>query len=217
MALEVAKEEVLKHKAYRKKIKNYAPDKATVSAALVDAYARIEKTDAQKKAEATARGNGYLPLILSAKQGVRLGTKKVLTNLLKHVDRGCCEDPFGIDEVNVALDPDAEYPDYVRIRGTSQGESSNRLINVLTNEIGRQTAETADKQLWLRVTRYNLRKDKTMQKVLGLKKIRSMEWFLHQALLSEHPNLSIYNDQEFPAEPADYFEPIGVQYGRHKE
>ena len=70
-----------------------------------------------------------MPLILSPKKGVRLGTRRQLDLMLAHVRRGCCEDPIGVDDINVALDPGADYPDYIRLRGTSQGESTNRLIN----------------------------------------------------------------------------------------
>jgi hypothetical protein len=184
---------------------------------LEHAYSQIEKADQDKRDEATIAGNGYMPLILSEKRGVRLGTRRELDLMLKHVRKGCCEDPVGVNEINIPLDPTDECSDLIRLRGTSQGESVNRLINKLTSEIGRQTAETADKRLWLRITRYNLEKDRILQKVLGLKKVRSMEWYLHQAVLAKHPNLSIYKGMEFPAEvPDNYDEPIGIQYGRYK-
>ena len=36
--------------------------------------------------------------------------------------------------------------------------------------------------------------------------------------MTKHPNLSIYKDLEFPPElPDDYFEPIGIEYGRYKD
>jgi hypothetical protein len=217
-SLEVAQDRVLMHAQYKKKIKNYAPSKEEVESALEEAYRRLEVADQEKREEAMLRGDGYLPCILSHKKGVRLGSRKELDNMLEHVRKGCCEDPLEIDEMNVALDPNEEFPDYIRLRGTSQGESSNRLINKLTNEITHQTAETADKRLWLRVTRYNLEKDKALQKLLGLKKVRTMEWYLHQAVFTEHPKLSVYEGLEFPAEvPGDYFEPIGIEYGRYKD
>jgi hypothetical protein len=218
LAPEMAKEKALEKIEFRRKIKNYAPNRIDLEKSLEETYKQIERQDQQMKAEAELEGNGYLSFILKEKKGVRLGTRRELDNILTHVRKGCCEDPVSIDKINVALDPEVEFPDYIRLRGTSQGESTNRLINKLTNDIGQQTAETADKRLWLRVTRYNLEKDRVMQKVLGLKKIRSMEWYLHQAVLQQHPKISAYANLQFPDDiPEDYEEPIGIEYGRWKK
>ena len=123
-----------------------------------------------------------------------------------------------MNEINVALDPSDPYSDFIRLRGTSQGESTNRLTNQLVAELTMQSAELADKRLWLRMTRFNLAKDASLQKILGLQKVRSMDWFLQQELLKLHPGLSLYHGQSFPPElPNDYYEPIGIEYGRQKD
>ena len=167
---DVAREEMMKDATYTKKIKNFLPASTEVERHLEEAWTKIEDEDKRLKAVATLKGEGYLPFILSCKQGVRLGTRGELDNsIMKHVRKGCCQDPFGLDEMNVALDPDAEYSDYIRLRGTSQGESTNKLINRMTKEVGRQSADTADKRLWLWVTRFNLAKDEVLKKVLGIK------------------------------------------------
>lgn len=161
---------------------------------------------------------GYLPFILSPKKGVRLGTRGELDNIIKHIQKGCCQDQFGLDAMNVALDPDAEYSDLIHLQGTSQGESTNQLINRMTKDVGRQSADTADKRMWLRVTRFNLSKDEKLRKVLGIKQVRSVEWYLHEAALKQLPALSVYKDIEFPPElPDGYFEPIGLEYSRYKD
>ena len=90
LAPEIAKDRALQSPEYRKKIKNYAPKRDSQAAALEEAYKRIEKVDQDKKAEATLLGEPYMPLILSSKKGVRVGTRKELDNMLKHVRRGCC-------------------------------------------------------------------------------------------------------------------------------
>jgi len=218
MAPEIATERVKMLPVFRKKIKNVAPKRTVMAAALREAYSRTELADQQKRAEAALKGDDYMPLLLSEKKGVRLGTAIELKNILKHVDKGCCEDPFELDEVNVALQPEAPYPDYIRMRGTSQGESSNRLINKLTNHIGRQTAVTADMRFWLMASNYNLNKDWKLREVLGLKQERTMEWYLHEAMLKQHQKLSAYNKIVFPPElPDDYDEPLGIEYGRYKK
>jgi hypothetical protein len=138
--------------------------------------------------------------------------------LLEHVQKGCCCDPFPVDEINVAVDPDADYPDYMRLGSTSQGESTNQVINRMTNDIGSQSAQTADKRLWLRFTRLNLAKDLKIRKITKTKQPRDMEWYIHEALLRDMLDLSMYKHIEFPPEiQDDYFEPIGIEYGRYKE
>ena len=126
----------MKDATYTKKIKNFLPASTEVEHHLEEAWTKIEDEDKRLKAVATLKGEGYLPFILSCKKGVRLGTRGELDNIMKHVRKGCCQDPFGLDEMNVALDPDAEYSDYIRLRGTSQGESTNKLINRMTKEVG---------------------------------------------------------------------------------
>jgi hypothetical protein len=38
------------------------------------------------------------------------------------------------------------------------------------------------------------------------------------SVFKKHPNLSVYNDLEFPAElPDNYFEPVGIEYGRYSD
>jgi hypothetical protein len=78
--------------------------------------------------------------------------------------------------------------------------------------------QTADKRSWFRFTRLNLAKDLKIQKITKTKQPRDMEWYIHEALLCDMPNLSMYKHVEFPPEiPDDYFDPIGIEYGRYKE
>jgi hypothetical protein len=130
MPLEVAMDRVILHAGYyKKKIKNYAPSKEDVTAGLESTFNLMERADQYKKNKAMLCGDGYMPLILSEKQSVRLGTRRELDNMLLHLRNGCCEDPVGVDEINVPLDPTETYPGYIHLCGTCQGESSNRLIN----------------------------------------------------------------------------------------
>jgi hypothetical protein len=57
-----------------------------------------------------------------------------------------------------------------------------------------------------------------LMKALKIKKPRSIEWYLHEGLLKRNPSLSIYQDIDFPPElPDDYFEPIGIEFGRNTQ
>ncbi|CAB9503952.1 hypothetical protein SEMRO_181_G079040.1 [Seminavis robusta] len=218
VALEAAQISVLDKAEFKRKIKNYTPPKATVEEALKETYRKIEVEDLKLKQQAELEGDGYLRFIKSDKKGVRVGTKKEMENLLFHVRSGCCQDPFPLDEMNIKVDPNDDYSNYIRKRGTSQGESTNRLVNQLVAELSIQTPELGHKKLYLRFTRLNLDKDKVLQKLLGIAKVRTMDWYIQHALLEQHPYLTYYQGMDFPPElPPDYYEPIGIEYGRCKD
>jgi hypothetical protein len=61
-------------------------------------------------------------------KNVRIWTQAEMDNLIAHVRKGCLCDPFSMEEINVPLD-DTPYPDYMRYRGTSQGEATNAQAN----------------------------------------------------------------------------------------
>ena len=94
VSLEVAKEQVVKQRDYQRKIKKLNPDKATIRQRIEEAWTKITMEDQGLKDTAQLKGEGYLPFILSAKKGVWLGTRKEVDNLLVHIDKGCCDNPF---------------------------------------------------------------------------------------------------------------------------
>lgn len=107
-------------------------------------------------------------------------------------------------------------PDLIRLRGTSSGESSNKVVNRLVKDISRQGALRAHRRLFLRVHRFNLDKDKTLGFVTK-KKVRQPEWYLHEALLKRHAPLSEFQGVEYPPENEDgYDEPVGLLFARTK-
>ena len=47
---------------------------------------------------------------------------------------------------------------------------------------------------------------------------QTIDWYLHEALLKRNANISFSQGFVFPPElPDDYYEPIGIEYGRYKE
>ncbi len=90
----------------------------------------------------------------------------------------------------------------------------------MASDIGSQSALRGHMRLWLRITRFNLDKDAKFAKLLGIQCPRTMEWFVHEALLQQHPSVfgEHFGKMQFPPElPNDYFEPMGIDYGRFKE
>lgn len=54
--------------------------------------------------------------------------------------------------------------------------------------------------------------------VLGIQQPRTMDWYLHEAILKRFPRLSAYKHLAFPPNcKDDYFEPIGIEYGRYSD
>jgi hypothetical protein len=169
-----------------------------MKASIKDAFNKIQAKDLELKQEAKLRQEGYQSYILKPVRGVQWGTEKEIQNMLEHIDKGCAEFPLSMDEMNVAIDPDDAYSDQLRMQGTSTGESFNKQINHFVKFIGRQGADWADARMWLRVGRYNLQKDATPAKALKIRQPQTFEWYLHELLLGRMPNLSAYQNIEFP-------------------
>jgi nitrogenase subunit NifH len=94
LTTEVAIDQMLKDRRCKKTVKIYTPSNAETENALQRAYTTIENEDMKCKQEAELNNEGYMPLLQSSKQGVRRGTKHEIENILIHVRRGCCQDPF---------------------------------------------------------------------------------------------------------------------------
>jgi hypothetical protein len=205
---------------YRNKILNYIPNPQSLAASVEEAYANLVADDDALNVDAQLQGKGYLSYILKPIRGVCRGTKAEIDNMCCHIRKGCYTYPLPPEMMAHKINPEDEYSDLVRFASTSQGEATNKQINRLTKDIGQQGAERGNKRLWLRVTRYNLDKDARLAKLLGLQKPRSLEWYLHEALLQKHPCTfgDLFGGMLFPPQlPEGYFEPMGIDYGRYKE
>jgi hypothetical protein len=215
---EVGIEKMMEQRQLKKKVKNYLPSKTVMLNGIDEAFGKIVIEDQRLKNEAVLRGEGYRPYIMKPVTGVRRGTCAEVENMKRHIRQGCLLDHFNVHQMNVAIDPDDEYSDLLRLRSTSQGESFNKQAGRLTTDIGCQTAVRGHKRLWLRIVRFNMDKDKRLFKVLKIEKPRSVEWYIHEALLRRHQSLSLYQGIEFsPCLPDGYFEPNGNEYGRYNE
>jgi hypothetical protein len=70
MSRDVARDAMMERAKYTKKIKNFVWLPNAVSCAVNQAWKKIQEKDARLKFEAQARGDDYLPVILSPKKGV---------------------------------------------------------------------------------------------------------------------------------------------------
>lgn len=218
LSKEIGCAEMMKKKEYKVKIKNYVPSPSIMISEIHKTVSKIANEDQRLRAEAVARGEGYRSYFLKPVAGIRRGTHNEVKNLEYHVQRLCCADPLPCSEMNVPTDPDDDYPDYLRMRSTSQGEAGNKNTNHLVKDVPRQASERGDKRMWLACTRINLNKDRKLQKVLNIKQPRTFEWYFHEALLERNGNISAYRDLDFPCKiPEGYDEPIGAEYGRYRE
>ncbi len=199
---EIAQKEMLKKSRYTKRMLNYVPGKAEMLEELEEAIATIKIEEDALKQEAESKGDGYVRYLLKEVKGKILGFENTFENMKEHIKKGCYDDPMPPEKMSVCLDPDDVTSEKVRL------QSFNHQVNNLVKEITRMTATLAHKKLWLRVTRYNLDKDRKLAKLLGIQNPRTLEWFLHEALIERHPGLSLFKDMEFPPDIEGYDEPI---------
>ena len=129
-------------------------------------------------------------------------------------------DPLPMEQMNVPIDPNDPGSVKVRLRGTSGGESNNKVINRLMHNIGRQGPKLGYMKFMLRAHRWNIDIDRRLKLVLSIKEPRTLEWYLHKALQSY---CASYGRMVYPPEftLSDEFnvdkgwEPIGIYYGRY--
>jgi hypothetical protein len=208
-------ERMMTKQPYREKICNTIPPKTEMAANLRSVFESIVAKDNQLMAEAGDRGEHYQSLIRKEVPGIRRGTVKEFENYIRHVEKGCLEDPF---DMNVSIHPSEPFSKQLRIRGTSVGESCNKLINRICTDIRRMSASLAHKKLMLRMARYNLAKDRILSEPLGIKKPRTFDWYVHEtirlAIVEKGYKMPDYEDTIFPVKiPEGYDEPIGTEYG----
>jgi hypothetical protein len=221
LTVELAREQVMKEKGYKKTIKNCVPCGRILAAEIRDAFVNIQRLDEQRAVQAQAANKGYKKYVKKAIPDVRIGTAKAVENAIFHAERGFWSDPLPMDEMNVSIDPDDPESEQLRIRSTSGGESCNNAIGTLVDSVGRMGPILAYMKLMIQVHRWNLAKDRRLAKVLGIQQPRSMEWYLHQALkdyvasymVMSYPGDLLISD-DFDIEQG--WEPIGHYYGRYE-
>ena len=217
----VAKEMMIKNKQFRRRIKNLAPPWEEMDAALRKAWKDINVEDERRKMDADMNKTGCNRFILkTCKSGGRkkVGTEDAMNNLLIHVAKGCCRDPFPIDDMNIPLDPDDPHTIYLRNRGTSAGENCHKLVNKMLNAVGSMSAKLAHCKVMLFVYRWNIDKDNLVHKPVGKGPMMDCDWCLKEIISKTCTRMKSFQGFHFPPElPPKYFEPVGIHYQRYKE
>ena len=224
MPILAAVDDVLGSSHYKKCIYNSVPGREEMAKRVNTHFAAMRTEDERLAAVAKRGGRSYVSLFKPDIPGIQVGTEAEMSRMLTHINRGCYEDPFPVEEMSIPLVPLAEGEAYtsndselLRLRGTSTGESSNRCVNELTSGgVNRQDPERGHKKIMLRVHRHNLAKDKKLEKVNGDTKTRETEWHLHEQISDRFTSLEQYKGTRFPPElPENYTEPLGVDYLRY--
>jgi len=216
LTVELAKEQVMKSRSYRKTILNGIPGKEELVEAVKSAFTKIHDEDERRALEAAINNKGYRRYFKKEIKDVQIGAKKALENSIKHAEKGCCSDPLPMNEMSVCIDPENPESEKIRLRSTSGGESNNKAINRLVDNIGIQGALLAYMKFLLRAFSWNLAKDLRLCKILGLDEPRTLEWYLHQAL---QKHCISYSKIKYPPkfDREKHMEPVGIYYGRRKE
>jgi hypothetical protein len=174
LALEIAEDEVMKKPRYKKTISNFVPCGEEVEQAIAGAYEAIKELDARRAHEASIQNKGYRKYLKKEIPDVQKGAEKAVANALFHVRRGCWSDPLPMEQMNIPVDPDDPESEKIRLRGTSGGESNNKVVNRLVENIGQQGPELAYMKFLLRAHRWNIDIDRRLSKVLKIEEPRSI-------------------------------------------
>jgi hypothetical protein len=79
---------------------------------------------------------------------------------------------------------DEEFPDLLRMQGTSPEESAKKVVNDMMRDISQQGADLGHKKMWWQVTRFSLDKDMALAHVISIEEPLELSWYIHKALLT---------------------------------
>jgi hypothetical protein len=106
-AKEVGMGKMMEQTKYKKEVKNYLPGKAVMLNGIEEAFEKIISEDQRLKQEAVSRREGYQPYV---------GTCAEVENMKRHIQQGCLVDHLNIHKMNIAIYPDNEYSDLLRLQ-----------------------------------------------------------------------------------------------------
>ena len=144
----------------------------------------------QLRAECQAQGTPYKSYVRKSFNKVFRETKHEVDNMCVHIHRGCFCYPLPPHEMSVKIDADDLFLTccslHQHLRVNLAASKSTRWPVTLD----KQTAERGNKMAWLWITRFNLNKNRKLAKLLCNKTPQTMEWFIREALLHKHPEVS---------------------------
>lgn len=217
--LEMAKDAVLSTPRWTKKMVNFVFPRDIAAANVRKLFAKIRLDDAKRKKDAKEQKQEYRSYLKKPFKKQR-GFEINAANFLKIIERGGFEDPFPPEEMSfpgVPYRDDGRLVNLRRIRGTSSGESSNKQFNAPTKSASRILAETGDRRAWLRVTRLNRDKDKSLEHITNKRALEPF-WFLEEAIDSLTNQVAWLSPcgTKYPPLLHEYKEPQGLEFARTK-
>jgi len=219
----LAWEQILRTKSWKKKMDNQTRSIREAAQQCRDAFEELKTGDDQLAREAELNGEHCTKHIKSQIKGKRRGTECEVENLAKHLEKGCCADPFPIHEMNCLAKParkpkKGRLPDKHRLRGTSAGESTNKQVNNVGSHATHLSPELADAKVLLRVVRINRQKDTAVQHITGIPP-KPLLWFIPEALDQQAVEIAHLKRSSMPVvHPSSIVsdEPIGLEFARSK-
>ena len=220
---EEARRTVLSTKKWKKKMYNYTGPIEEAAEAIVARYQKLKNDDEELKRLAEMEQRGYQTYILKPIRGHRRGTDYEVDNFLKHLRRGCYNDPLTPEQMSYPAKTskkrkrEGKLPDLRRKRGTSGGESMNKQVNKVGAHASRMSAKLSDALVLCRITRLNALKDAETSHETNIMP-RTPFWYLEEQLHQRSvsiPHLCNKSPSEkFPA--TDFAEePLGLEFMRY--
>ncbi len=219
---EVAKSNMLETRRYMEGIMNYVEhNRDLVENEAMEVFNNIKSKDMALAEAAKQAKRPYRSYIKKPVEGVQRGTEAHLENFLKHVQKGCYEDPLPVKEMNLPSKKELENrelklpPKLIRLRGTNICEITNKHFNWIGEHITRQSTDVTHAKALLFVFRHNQNRDTKVQHLTGVLP-KTLDWYIREALQSEVEDIVVnpLGNENFPPDfdRDQHMEPVGKHY-----
>jgi hypothetical protein len=187
----------------------------------MEVFNNIKSKDMALAEAAKQAKRPYRSYIKKPVEGVQRGTEAHLENFLKHVQKGCYEDPLPVKEMNLPSKKELENrelklpPKLIRLRGTNICEITNKHFNWIGEHITRQSTDVTHAKALLFVFRHNQNWDTKVQHLTGVLP-KTLDWYIREALQSEVEDIVVnpLGNENFPPDfdRDQHMEPVGKHY-----
>ena len=174
------------------------------------------------------KGKNYLFMPETRFTGGKSSTVQVFKNVISCAEKGCLEDPTGIDNMyfNMGVGPQTGLPTWRKKSESTKNESLHRTLNSLTNGITNIHVDNFAQRLKIRIHRYNAEVDRkfenrncTGRTFMKRASARAFEWIKvrmngqAKGMLKSPPFPSAV---QYPiiAKDDSRYEPMGADYHR---
>jgi hypothetical protein len=148
-----ARETVLSEEKW-KKMYNYTLRIREAREMCCRLYGKVKADDEKFRLFVSMEQRSYLNYILKPIPGVRRGTEYEVDNFLKHLEKGCYQDPLPVKKMSYPArqsekqNNTVSHPNLCRKRGASGGEASNKVVKNKVGEHAAKMGSASSRSCW---------------------------------------------------------------------